>query len=103
LLALPEPLELEYHYEIEQIEEEKHMTYITTAERIGIRKGLLKGRTEGRTEVGAEVLLRLLQRKFKFLPATYHKRIQQADAETLLNWAEHLLDAKTLDDVFVEA
>lgn len=39
VIALPEPLELQYIKEIERFEEEKQMAYITSAERIGIQKG----------------------------------------------------------------
>ena len=43
VMVLPKPFELEYLDEIEHFEQEKNMTYITSAERIGIEKGVLQG------------------------------------------------------------
>ncbi|HSW69244.1 MAG TPA: hypothetical protein VLI69_03665, partial [Gammaproteobacteria bacterium] len=39
LIGLPNPLEIEYLEEVCELEEAKKMTYITSAERIGIEKG----------------------------------------------------------------
>lgn len=92
VLALPASLELEYTQTVEQIEEEKHVNYITSVERIGIQKGQLEGE---------RILLdRLLKRRFGSLPANYQRLLQEADDQKLLSWGESLLDAKTLEDVF---
>ena len=62
MISLPKPLELDFCHAIKQYEEEKHMPFITTPERIGreegLAEGLAKGRTEGRTE-GIETALEL--------------------------------------------
>ncbi len=47
LLALPEDLETEYNEEMKRYEEEKDMAYVTTAERIGIKKGFSQGKEQG--------------------------------------------------------
>lgn len=68
---MPEALEEDYHREIQAIEEAEHMQYVTTAERIGIRKGhqegLQQGLEQGREE-GLEseraLVLRLVRRRF---------------------------------------
>ena len=62
----------------------------------GIQKGMQRGVQQGE----AAILTRLLQRRFGKLPTKYAQRIAQADAQTLLEWGEKILDAKTLDDVF---
>lgn len=96
LLALPPPLELEYTQTIEQIEEEKHVNYITSVERIGMQRGEQIG-----MQKGERLLLdRLLKHRFGSLPANYQRLLQEADAQKLLSWAESLLEAKTLEDVF---
>lgn len=46
------------------------------------------------------VLLRLMERRFGPPSEATRKRIASADAETLLVWAERILDAKTLEDVW---
>ena len=94
VLALPEPLEIHYVQEIETIEQEKKMQYITSVERIGIQKG--------RQEGEAAILMRLMQRRFGDIPAAYARRIKQADANTLLGLAEKILDAKNLSELFEE-
>jgi len=42
----------------------------------------------------------LLKRKFGVIPEQYLVRIQQADAEALLEWGERLLEATTMKDIF---
>lgn len=42
-MSLPAELEQEFRQEIQQLEAERRMPYITSVERSGIRQGLLKG------------------------------------------------------------
>ena len=60
------------------------------------------GRREGRREGGADVVLRLLERKFGPLSAWVKKRVNSADAAQLLVWADRILTAATLDEIFAE-
>ena len=104
-MALPEPFELEYLHELERFEEEKQMTYITSAERIGIQKGiqlgLEQGLEQGLLQGEKAVLLRLLERKFGDVPAAYRDRIAQAQSShDLLEWADVLIAANTLAEIF---
>jgi hypothetical protein len=46
-MTLPEPLEDDYHRTIQAIEEAEQMRYVTTAERIGMRKGMERGMERG--------------------------------------------------------
>ncbi len=57
-------------------------------------------RDEGRVEGERRVLERLLQRRFGALSAKNTERLTEASMEDLETWAENLLDAQTLDDVF---
>ena len=67
----------------------------------GWEEGLEEGRNEGRKEGGAQVLVHVLERKFGPLDATVTARIAQADAEQFLVWAERVLTADRLEDVFL--
>ncbi len=67
----------------------------------GINLGITKGITKGINQGEAAVLLRQLKRRFYKVPANYLKKIQQADAETLLVWSDRILDAKNLEEIFV--
>ena len=53
VMSLPAELEQEFWQELQKIEEERRMPYITSVERIGIEKGRQEGRQEGR-EAGRE-------------------------------------------------
>jgi len=88
VIALPEALEPDYMRALEALEQEHAMTYITTPERVGLRRGQ------------AELLLRLLARKFGEVPEATDKRIRSATAAQLETWSLNILDAQTLDEVF---
>ncbi|MBN9368078.1 MAG: DUF4351 domain-containing protein [Comamonadaceae bacterium] len=59
-----------------------------------------QGRQEGRQEDEATVLLRLLTRRFGPLGALMTQRVRQASSAELEQWADNILDASTLDEVF---
>jgi hypothetical protein len=59
-----------------------------------------EGREEGQLAGEALVLTRLLQLKFGSLDAAVRRRIQEADSETLLRWADRVLTAESLTAVF---
>lgn len=60
---------------------------------------LQRARQEGRQEGEALILLRQLHRKFGETPEDIRRRIEQADADTLLIWSERILDAERIEDV----
>ena len=59
----------------------------------GMQKGMQKGELN--------VLLRQLTRRFGPLDMATERRLQQASSEELERWADNILDAASLDDVFV--
>jgi hypothetical protein len=62
--------------------------------------GEAKGKALGRAEGRAEMLLRLLQKRFGAVPAATRKRVLAAAIADLDRWAERILDAATLAEVF---
>jgi predicted transposase YdaD len=62
----------------------------------GVTQGLTQGLTEGRQAV----LIRLLSKRFGVLQPVVMQRLESASGEQLDAWAENLLDAQTLRDVF---
>ena len=70
---------------------DREVNMITTAERIR-RKARKEGRQEGRIEL----LLRLLAARFGPLPEATEVLVRDASAETIDQWAEEVLTAKTL-------
>jgi flagellar biosynthesis/type III secretory pathway protein FliH len=95
LLALPQELEDGVWQEIEKYEEERKMPYITSVERIGIRKGREEGLEEGRQqglqqglqqgqdEGKREALRTILRARFQAIPEVIEARIAAADGEAL--------------------
>ena len=86
-------------------EESKTMAgMIQRAHDEGVRQGMRAGRDEGmrqgRVDGERTVLERLLRRRFGRLPPAVADRLHQAAAADLEAWAENVLDARTLDDVF---
>ena len=71
-------------------------------ERQGWKKGRKEGLSEGRQKGEAEVVLRQLERKHGPLPAWAKERVRAADAERLLVWAERVLTAEGLDEIFAD-
>lgn len=65
-----------------------------------MREGRNEGVREGRLEGERAVLTRLLQRRFGLLAPAVVGRLHGASSENLEVWAENVLDARTLDDVF---
>ena len=59
-------------------------------------RGIEKGRTEGE----AKILQKLLKLRFGPLSATLEARISQASKEEIECWADRILEAASLEDVF---
>ena len=116
MMALPEALEPAFEEAIRQIEEETQMSYVTSIERVRLKRereeGKLEGRAEGKAEGKAEghaegkvegfaaLLSTQITRKFGALPNWAKVRLVAADDATLQHWAEQILDAQSLEDVF---
>jgi predicted transposase/invertase (TIGR01784 family) len=84
----------------EQLKQEGHKEGLQAGIILGRQEGHQEGRLEGRQEGERLVLQRLLQHKFGSIPEKYLKFIRQADADTLLELSERVLDTKNLDDLF---
>jgi len=63
-IALPKTEEDRLWQEIQTLEEERKMPYITSVERIGIRKGL----EQGKITQGQEYIIRILELRFEDIP-----------------------------------
>ncbi len=59
-----------------------------------------EGRQEGRQEEGRTMLTRLLIKRFNILPQWVEERLENATQTELERWAENILDADTLEEVF---
>lgn len=64
------------------------------------REGELRGEQRGVQRGEVRVLLRQIRLKFGEIPDEVRRRIEQADADTLLTWSERILTAERIEDIF---
>jgi hypothetical protein len=96
VLVFSEAAEDRLWAELQRYEEQQIMRYVTSVERIGIKKGLQQGLQQGEIRV----LRRQLTRRFGELPAWAEDRLQEAPPEQLELWGERLLEVGRLEEVF---
>ena len=88
-------------YQREYPEENSTMAgVISRAREEGMEQGMRQGMRQGRVEGERALLERQLRRRFGSLSPDAAARLGQASAGDLESWAENVLDAPTLDDVF---
>jgi flagellar biosynthesis/type III secretory pathway protein FliH len=101
--AIPAVCELK---EIESMLAERVVEWTKTWKEQGIEEGRKEGREEGRKEGRKEgeiaILERLLTHRFGLLPEAIQMRLRSATTEQLEYWADQVLDAATIEDVFHE-
>ncbi len=96
LLWLPPELETRLDQEIERLEAETKMQYVTSWERRGIEKGMKKGILRGEISV----LRRQLKRRFHRIPDWAEERLERASRKELESWADRVIEAQAIEEVF---
>lgn len=66
----------------------------------GRQEGRQEGRRQGKRQGEATIVLKLLQLKFGALDSSTRSRVRRAEPADLERWAQRLLTADTLDEVF---
>jgi hypothetical protein len=107
VLRLPEPQALDFWQQLQAIEEEQRMRYITSVERIGMQQGLEKGlqqglqqgKQEGIQQGQAEMVLRLLNRRFGAVPTRLAERVRAVPSEQMPDLLDVALTASALEEV----
>jgi hypothetical protein len=102
LLELPMELADKIWRELRSYEEAGKMAYITSVERIGIKKGIEQGIQQGIRQGESTVLRRLLRRRFGPLPDWAERRLSEAAPAKLERWIDGLLDPDTLEDALTD-
>ena len=114
MMRLPEALEQQLWQEIEILEENENMQYVTSVERMGIAKGLAKGKQEGLQEGKqegkqeglqegeAKMLGLMLDHRFGELSDAVLNRLKDASEDQLKEWLINAITAPNLEDVFNE-
>lgn len=91
--AFPETQDLQ---EVRTMLEEQAKEWTRDWKEQGLQQGLLQGRQEGELNL----LKRLLQRRFGVLPTWVEEKLTQADLPTLELWADRILEARSLEEMF---
>lgn len=87
-----------HEYQQRYPQENSKMTGLT--ERL-LQEGIQQGMQQGMQQGSLSVLLRQITRRFGPLDSSTRQRLQQATEHELECWTDNILDAQTLDDVFV--
>lgn len=96
MLELPPALEEQLEIQMARFEEEVQMAYVTSFERIAEKRGMQQGAQSGRVAL----LLKQLTLKFGELPGDIEARVTEAEVDELDRWAESVLTAGSLNDIF---
>jgi hypothetical protein len=98
-LTVVEVAPRELHETFERLLERPEDTIMGTLEHT-YQKGRAEGRLEGRAEGRAETILLQLAKRFGPLPPDVPQRVRAGTDAELERWADRLLDARSLPDVF---
>ncbi|NCW77439.1 MAG: cytosolic protein, partial [Oxalobacteraceae bacterium] len=94
--------------DLNTLEEESKMVYITSIEQLakeegmqaGMEKGMQQGMQQGLLKGKVQLLERQLWRRFGELPDWVHDHLSQAEESKLDGWTDAVLTATSLDGVF---
>ena len=108
LLRLPADLSLRFRDELEVIEKELNMPYVTSVERLarqeghqeGRQEGIQEGRQEGILQGAVDLLRQSLEVRFGEVPASLLEKIQQCkDVDVLRAIHKQVLTVGSLDEL----
>lgn len=108
MMRLPAAMETALWQELQHLEKEYAMEYMLPFEREaaargkleGLEQGLERGLEQGRQQGQAALVERQLRLRFGLLPNTVQQRLVNANSNELTAWADALLSASSLDDIF---
>jgi hypothetical protein len=81
LLVLPPALEQEFWHEFQQFEEEQHMPYVTSVERMGFQRGL----QEGQLQATQDMLLEAVATRFGSVPEAITDAVRRLESRDTLH------------------
>jgi hypothetical protein len=87
---------------IRELFEDRRLEGVAEGRAEGRKEGRKEGEAEGRKLGEVEVLVRQLERRFGALDEVTRARLAAADSDELLGWAERVLTAGRLAEVFAE-
>jgi flagellar biosynthesis/type III secretory pathway protein FliH len=97
MMRLPDDLERQFIEQIEQMEAERHMQYISSVERFAMQKGEDKGREEGREAI-IRLLMHLLTHRFDEVSETVKTRLLTLNFEQTEALVDVALSSQSLTE-----
>jgi flagellar biosynthesis/type III secretory pathway protein FliH len=100
-MKLPLDLTINFKKELNQLEEEQQMRYVTSIEQLAMAEGMQVGRQEGRSGGMIELFLNMLNMRFpNFDLQVYRDKIFSAAEDQLNRYSARLFTAKNPEEVF---
>lgn len=99
MMRLPKELEHQLRQDVNTLEGEITMRYVTSFEKLAMEEGMAKGIEKGIQQGQSRLLMRILARRFGALPPWAEAKLSQASAEELENWLDTALEADSLPTV----
>jgi len=96
MMALPEKQEIIFEADLETVEAEFNMPYVSSIERRAEARGEVRGEARGQRRL----LKTLLEKRFGPLPSWATEELGKAAPSLLDSWAPRVLDSPKLEDVF---
>ena len=99
LMRLPEEIEESFWAEMRQYEEDKKMEYVTSVERIGIKKGIQQGMQQGILQNAREAVIDILELRFDVVPESIINRLNKIyDPSILKIFHRKAVNANSLEE-----
>lgn len=99
MMHLTKDLEQQFRIELEEIEEEMQMPYVTSIERLAKEEGREEGRQEGRQEGKREFAISMLAKKFGELPVDAANRLAAMPINRIEGLQSAMFSFRELDDL----
>ena len=100
MMWLPQNLSQKLWHDIQTIEEQESMRYVTSIERLEREKVYQQGMTQGLNKGESRLLRRQMEKRFGPLPVTVAEKLEAASVQELDTWGDAVLTATRLEDVF---
>lgn len=99
-LQLPPRLARQFRENLETLEGEKNMPYITSIERMAREEGIEQGIEQGRIEERKASLIKVLENRFGALSPVSRNQIEQANPGQLDYWWDQAFKVADLNSLF---
>ena len=99
VMTLPKDLEKSFRDEIQEMEEERKMPYISSVQRLGREEGLEEGRKEGREEGTANLLERMISKRFDIERQAVAPIFEGLKTGQIEELADLFVEADSLDEI----